>query len=163
MEKRSRTQSFRLLAIYTKRQSKLVRRAYRPSMLITKPIMRCGWLWSANQNDHLDPHPPRARRPPVARCGGMGVFAMKRRFSPEQRLRMIWRYRKGELVKVIAYDFNCSLGTVSSIVNRAGYSDRISRRQIDNPMPAKLRVWWYRRRQETRRYSRAWLDQPRHE
>lgn len=25
-------------------------------------------------NDHLDPHPPRARRPPVAVCGGMGLL-----------------------------------------------------------------------------------------
>lgn len=85
---------------------------------------------------------------------------MARRFTPDQKHRIIYRYRKGDLTKVIAHDFGTSTATICSIVHRAGERRRIGERKfVEHPVPAKMRVWWHRRRKEIKRYVRAWLDQ----
>lgn len=85
---------------------------------------------------------------------------MARRFTPDEKHRIIYRYKKGDLTKIIAHDFNTTTATICSIVHRAGERRRIGERKfVEHPVPAKMRVWQHRRREETKRYVRAWLDQ----
>lgn len=88
----------------------------------------------------------------------------RRKFTPDQKHRIIYRYHKGDLVKTIAHDFGTTTATVCSIVHRAGERRRIGeRRLVVEPVPARLRAWRCRHRKLTKRYEKAWREQPRHE
>lgn len=88
----------------------------------------------------------------------------RRRFTPDEKHRIIYLYRKMVLVKLIAHQFNTSTTAVCSIVHRAGERRRIGeRRLVEHPVPAKERAWLCRHRKLTKRYEKAWREQPRHE
>jgi len=53
------------------------------------------------------------------------------KLTPDQRHRAVWRYRSGERLKVIAFDY----GVTTRAINKLAHARGFARREIHRMMP----------------------------
>jgi hypothetical protein len=80
-----------------------------------------------------------------------------RRLTPDQKHRILYLYRKGELCKMLAFNFGICQQYVSALARAAGLPKR-TRRGTGRQESNRVRAWRHRHRKATRRYERAWKE-----